>query len=168
MSRCLTTASSVTNDTKRQGQAWARAALCSVVRNMKLVAMLVAALASVYVEAAAPCFHYNQDGVELSGTVILKTFFGPPNYGEDPKTDSKERQALLELDHPLCVDASPDGEEKAESQQTLITLVPLGNFSLVPLAGRHVTVSGSLYHAISGHHHTPVLISLEVPPQPVR
>ena len=135
---------------------------------MKLAAVLVTALAPVYVEAAAPCFHYNQDGVELSGTVILKTFFGPPNYGEDPSTDSKERQALLKLDYPLCVDASLDGEDKAEMQQTLITLVPLGNITLVPLAGHHVTVSGSLFHAISGHHHTPVLISIEVPPRPIR
>jgi hypothetical protein len=41
----------------------------------------------------------------------------------------------------------------------------MGNFSLVPFDGKPVTVRGELFHAITGHHHTDVLISIDKPPQ---
>src|SRR5258705_13599459 len=41
---------------------------------------------------------YELDKVTLVGTIVSRTFYGPPNYGEDPKIDSKERQYILLLD----------------------------------------------------------------------
>ena len=133
---------------------------------MKLSLALWLALSCAFeAHAQKPCFQYLQDGVELSGTVFLKTFFGPPNYGEDPKTDAREQQALLRLDHPFCVNALPSDYDEAEKEQHVVTLVPLGRFDLGPFAGKHVVVSGSLFHANTAHHHTPVLIDLRTPPQ---
>jgi len=115
--------------------------------------------------AAKPiCEAYDIEGVVLSGTVVLRTFFGPPNYGENPETDEKEVQALLKLDHPLCTVESVEREEQAERNQRQVTLVPLGGFSLKPYAGKHVSVKGSLFHADNGHHRTPVLIAIRQQP----
>ncbi len=112
--------------------------------------------------AFSACKTYDTEGITLKGKVELKTFFGPPNYGENPETDAKEVQALLKLDMPLCTIESVD--EQAEKNQNLVTLIPLGNFSLKKFSGQHVSVTGSLIHSISGHHHTPVLIDLKFPP----
>jgi len=112
--------------------------------------------------AADTCLKYDDPTVSLKGKVVLRTFFGPPNYGENPRTDSKEQQGILILGHPICVEASQ--EEKAEVAQKEITLIPLGNFGLYRYVGKRVTVAGRLFHAISGHHHTMVIIELRQPP----
>lgn len=111
---------------------------------------------------AAPCFKYDTETVVLQGRVRVETFYGPPNYGESPATDSKERQAILHLKQPLCTLASDD--DPAETHQRRVTLVPRGGLSLHAFAGKEVSVTGKLFHATTGHHHTPVLISVEQPP----
>src|SRR6266436_2921427 len=42
-----------------------------------------------------------EDAANLSGTVYVETFFGPPNYGENPETDRIEQADILRLDRPL-------------------------------------------------------------------
>jgi hypothetical protein len=109
----------------------------------------------------AKCFQYEQKGVTLTGTVAIETFFGPPNYGEDPDTDAKEKQAILKLDTPICVneDLGPPIED-AEKNQIEVTLVPVGKINFGQFANKHIQVTGSMYHAITSHHHTPVLLSV--------
>lgn len=139
--------------------------------SMKFSQFAVAAFLMLSVSAAnarPPCAAYDVDGVVLSGTVVLRTFFGPPNYGESPETDARETQALLRLDRPLCTVESEEREESAERNQRLVTLVPIGGLALKPYAGKHVAVKGSLFHADNGHHRTPVLIAIRQAPQPVR
>lgn len=122
-------------------------------------------LASLSVSHARPvCAPYDVEGVTLSGKVVLRTFFGPPNYGESPETDARETQALLQLDQPLCTLASDARDEPAERNQRTVTLVPMGSLSLKPYVGKHVSVQGSLYHADNGHHRTPVLIAIRQAP----
>src|SRR5882724_9525910 len=75
----------------------------------------------------AQCLKYPPDTATVTGVVHLKTFFGPPGYGEDPAHDRKETQALLTLDEALCIDRGhDDGLEEPETNQHLVTLVPLG------------------------------------------
>jgi hypothetical protein len=112
---------------------------------------------------AAACEKYDLSATTLSGTVTIETFFGPPNYGESPATDSREQQAILHLLNPLCTVAS--GDDPAERDQVKVTLVPTGKFSLRPFAGKLVTVNGSLFHAINGHHHTPILVAISQVPK---
>jgi Domain of unknown function (DUF4431) len=92
--------------------------------------------------------------------VRLRTFYGPPGYGEDPAHDSRETQAQLRLARPVCVNDDSGGV--AERYQLVITLVPLGkgvHFSR--LIGQRIQVRGKLYPAETGHHHTPLLLSVE-------
>lgn len=110
--------------------------------------------------AAAECLHYDGDRVTLAGHVKLKTFFGPPNYGENLETDSRETQAILLLAQPICVKANPANYEPAEQDQSEVTLVPLNKENLTQFMGRQVLVEGKLFHAHTGHHHTSVLIEI--------
>src|SRR5687768_12992313 len=48
--------------------------------------------------------------VELEGKLIIKTFFGPPNFGENPASDSKERSWILSLDKPINVRAKDEAD----------------------------------------------------------
>ncbi|RYE76356.1 MAG: DUF4431 domain-containing protein [Oxalobacteraceae bacterium] len=111
------------------------------------------------------CEKYGLPDIMLVGTVTLETFYGPPGYGESPETDSKERQAILHLAKPLCTLAS--GDEPAEQDQAKVTLVPMDNLGLQDFVGKVVAVRGSLFHAITGHHHTDVLIATRGAPMPL-
>jgi len=132
-------------------------------RRVTYIAWLLLCLAAE-AQSAGTCARYGEEGVVLKGRVVLRTFYGPPNYGENPKTDAREKQALLKLDQPLCTVESADVEEQAEHDQREVTLVPFGKLSLAPYAGKHVSVQGSLFHSSTGHHHTPILIELRQPP----
>jgi hypothetical protein len=55
----------------------------------------------------AAALQYDPAVVELTGTVVLEEFFGPPGFGEDPKTDSRELYAILVLDAPVSVEGVP-------------------------------------------------------------
>ncbi len=96
----------------------------------------------------------------MTGIVTLRTFYGPPNYGESPDTDSRETQAILLLEKPICVEENPSSYDKAEQNQLEVTLVPLSNESLKDYTEKQVAVHGELFHAHTGHHHTPVLIEI--------
>lgn len=100
--------------------------------------------------------------VELEGKLSIKTFFGPPNFGENPETDSKEKSWLLSLDKPINVRA------KTETDPTLGPSVDnVRELQLVlheprrDLIGKKVVVKGTLFHAHTGHHHTDVLLDVE-------
>jgi Domain of unknown function (DUF4431) len=110
---------------------------------------------------SAACLHYDGSPVVLTGVVIKRTFYGPPGYGESPKDDTRETQALLRLDAPLCVDSSDPGEiyDRADNQHE-ITLIP--NWKHIkPYLGRRVEVTGTLSGALTGHHHTDVLMTVK-------
>jgi hypothetical protein len=72
--------------------------------------------------APGPCLHYQHEAlthsrvrthipqeVALSGEVIERTYWGPPNYGEHPATDSLEDAWLVVLDTPICAEADSTG-----------------------------------------------------------
>lgn len=108
--------------------------------------------------AASPCLHYGGDPIALTGKVTFETFYGPPNYGENPKTDSQETQAILVLVKPICVKAGPGIDEEREKGQQKITLVPSPGFNPPRYLGKIITVEGTLFHAYTAHHRTPVLM----------
>jgi hypothetical protein len=113
--------------------------------------------------AAETCLRYEPAGVEVSGKVVLRTFFGPPNYGENPGTDTRETQGLLELDSAICTTSSGSKDPNAEDErdQRVVTLIPtLSGLDLAAYAGERVRVKGSLSHAQTGHHRTPLLMTV--------
>ena len=130
------------------------------------IALVWALAIFVSVIAAAPlaeaaCLHYEGIPVVLEGQISLRTFFGPPNYGEYPMTDSQEIQAIVHLQEAICVSADPADDARAEANQSDVTLVPLRGENLNVFDGQTIAVRGKLFHANTGHHHTPVLIQVE-------
>ena len=125
----------------------------------QLLVVLVGLAGSV---ASAACLHYEGKPVVLSGVLITRTFYGPPSYGETPKGDARETQALLRLDKPICVENTPGKAnavyDRADQQKT-ITLIPNWK-SVKPYLRRRVEVSGLLSGALAGHHHTAVLMEV--------
>jgi hypothetical protein len=120
---------------------------------------MVSILASLNSIASPECLLYEPDFVVLTGKVIEKTFYGPPNYGESPKTDRKEKQLILELGENICIAAAPsDNINIAESNVNEVTLVFLN--TIPNIKNKHVEVSGSIFHAHTGHHRTPLLITV--------
>ena len=121
--------------------------------------LLLAMLLCMGMPVQAQCLSYGST-VHLVGTVLKRSFFGPPGYGENPKTDRRETQAILVLDHAVCVTAGEAAGDEAESAQRELTLVPGEGVSLGPLSARRVAVRGELFHAFTAHHHTKLLIQV--------
>jgi hypothetical protein len=105
------------------------------------------------------CAVYDEDTVRLSGVIELRTFPGAPGYGEDPAHDEREPAWILRLFEPIC--ATGTGEiDKDESavREIQVVVEPELVHAFASIMGRPVTVTGTLFHSHSGHHHTPVLI----------
>lgn len=127
-------------------------------RLMTVRAFVTAALITVARPlSAAPCVPYEPAVVTLSGTLVVQQAYGAPNYGGTPAQDTVERYYALQLDRPICVDTGHD-TDVPEADVRVLQLV-MGMLPSAP-AGAHASVTGTLFHGISGHHHTPVLLSV--------
>lgn len=109
------------------------------------------------------------EGQELTftGTISRETFPGPPNYESINSGDTPETYWILTIGTPQCVlaESMEDGEfyEVAKSI-TRFQLAFDGSEiykTQKDLIGADVVVNGQLFVAISGHHHTEVLISVK-------
>ena len=117
-------------------------------KSLTMAALLFAATLPA---RAADCLAYEPAKVTLTGVVTLAQGFGPPGFGEDPAHDKKETYALLTLDRPACVSGGADASDE--------DVAAIGAFQLVSkdgkrfdrkLVGRRVTVTGTLFHRVSG------------------
>ena len=93
----------------------------------------------------------------------VETYFGPPGYGENPQTDSREDSYILILDNSINVISNDDDIEEGEYNVTKfnISKVQLAadpKFNLRDYKNRVVRVSGRFFGAHTGHHHTQVLL----------
>ena len=105
---------------------------------------------------------YQPAVVELRGTLTLKTYYGPPNYGENPDTDAKEVLPVLILKEPVKVRGNPQAPDDFDRRSVenikevqLVLTVPYKEFT-----GKTVLVEGTLFHGFTGHHHTDVLMDV--------
>jgi hypothetical protein len=133
---------------------------------VKRLIYLGAALAGSMMLATRPsadvpsCLSYARP-VQLSGSLVRRTFPGPPNYQSVAAGDLPEIYWLVQLDKPICVDR--DADDPMNGPTAGVTAVQL---VLTPeqyniygnLVGHHLSVEGRLFSAFTGHHHTPVLM----------
>jgi hypothetical protein len=111
------------------------------------------------------CLRYEPDTVRVTGTLARHIYYGAPGFGEDPKHDQKEVGFYLDLAAPICMAPGSDDVDVAKSGIRRIQLVldEDGYARLRPLLGKRLTLRGTLFGAITGHHHTPVLLSVVKP-----
>lgn len=106
---------------------------------------------------------YEPETVELDGRLVIQARYGPPNYGEQPKTDQKVRIPVLVLKNPVNVLASQENGYNSEAvyRTTQIQLAFIENDTpYKTLIGKNVVVTGSLFHAHTGHHYTDVVLKV--------
>ena len=134
---------------------------------MRSVAALLALLTASCLSAEPPstsfetwvAFEPNQ--VVLVGTLETAEYFGPPGFGESPASDSRESVFLLELERPIAVRGDPTDELNRDSIDELKRVQLEVSASPDPaLLGTRVRVTGTLFTAHTGHHHTPAILRL--------
>ena len=109
---------------------------------MRSLLFVVSLLAGTALASAGECFRY-EEPVTLAGTYRLAILPGP---------DKPESVALFDLGQPLCTlaDDTFDGAENVSTVQ--LAGCPAGS------NGSHASLTGALFAAHTGHHHTDVLL----------
>lgn len=114
---------------------------------------------------AAESLRYEPAVVRLAGFLSVEKHFGPPGYGEDPKHDSVEEALILVLDGWAEVQGDPKGGGNTESfsdvQRIQVVILDQDNRMLWRMIGQHVALEGTLFQAVTGHHHTRVLMTVK-------
>jgi hypothetical protein len=109
---------------------------------------------------AVPCEKYGLKPV--AGTVHRTMFYGPPNFGENPKTDERGFYPVLQLDRPLHMCADHDETVSADpvtSREMQMIFIP--PHVTKPWYGKHVAAIGKLFPWNTGWHHTPVMLMVK-------
>jgi hypothetical protein len=112
--------------------------------------------------AAQDCLQYEPAVVHLTGTISKKTFPGPPNYESIKGGDQRETYWVLHLARPVCTKVSGDNEAETGVTDVQLILTRKQYALYKKFAGRKdpLTIKGQLSHAMTGHHHTPVLMEV--------
>ena len=107
---------------------------------------------------------YEPATVALEGRLIFETKYGPPNFGENPKTDKRVKVPIVILTKAINVRGTPGDALNATTVQgarriQLVFTDPAKNYK--PLAGKDIVVKGTLFHAHTGGHYTDVVMSVQ-------
>lgn len=105
----------------------------------------------------AACLLYEPSVVELTGTIIQKSFAD----GQD----RPETYWLLDLSRPICVNEDPkqpdlNGAQKDVREIQLVFLDRKMYATYENLLGKKVLARGTLFAGITVHHHTRVLLTV--------
>lgn len=87
------------------------------------------------------CVHYWPRQVELRGRLARVLEYGPPNFGENPKTDWKGLVAFLHLEHPISMCADKEGEAM---DHVTVVQVNFTRRTARRLNGKVIRVAGTL------------------------
>ena|ERR1051326_5448823 len=131
-------------------------------KTLVVVSLLLVAGCLCSVEAQK-CLPYSSP-VTLSGKLTSRIFPGPPHYTSIRRGDQKETAILLILPAAICTTGNdPEGIDVPESglRDIQIAVTKDGDWPTVRrLIGKRATVTGTLFHAHTGHHRTRVLLDL--------
>lgn len=111
--------------------------------------------------------NYEPSQVVLKGKVTTRLEYGAPGFGEDPKNDAKENIFLLVLDKPVDVQPDPDlsSDTNTESfknvREMQMVFMNIDHKLFKRIMGKKVKVTGTLFQAETGHHHTDVLVTVD-------
>jgi hypothetical protein len=100
----------------------------------------------------------------VTGTAVKHCAYGPPGYGEEPQTDSREDSIMLVLDEPIAElrVGRGDGDTCIDN----VAMFHIATFEKRPkvpqpvdLAQQHFTlIIKDLHHAETAHHQTRVML----------
>jgi hypothetical protein len=111
--------------------------------------------------SGAQCLRYEPEPVAISGVLSTEVHPGPPEYLSIERGDRPETIWVVTLDAPICISESVEpnsAEANVVSVQLVLSEAQVDRHRA--LVGEHVTVAGTLFHAVSGHHRRPILITV--------
>jgi len=127
----------------------------------KLFLALVVCRAS---SAQADCLSYSGQ-VTVSGILSEHTYAEQPNYESIARGDAAATYYFVSPHRPFCMTEGidHDGLEPADAKVTRVQLVfgedaASSYAALRSQLSHEVACTGSLYHSMSGHHHSPILL----------
>lgn len=126
-----------------------------------LLLILTLCLAPLTTVHASECQQYEPVDTTLSGTLTRQVFPGPPSFEDVVTGDEPQVGFYLSLSEPLCMNGNDhEGDVSVEDNETLVQLVlQTSDYDkLRPYLDQPVVLKGSLFGAVSGYHHTQVLM----------
>lgn len=111
-------------------------------------------------------YNFEPSVSEITGIIQAEIFYGPPGYGENPKTDKVEHFFMLILQKPINVvstdkNADADDVNATKNNISKIQLLPADNIDLNNYIAKTVKLTGTFFGAHTGHHHTDVLMDVQ-------
>ena len=115
--------------------------------------------------SAQRCLKYWPTVVTLQGTLRSHVFPGPPNYESIKRGDRKDRAIILMLAAPTCTTSNdpPQGLDDPETniREMQLVVTKSAHWKIVERRlAKRVVVTGTLFHAHTGHHRTKVLLDV--------
>jgi hypothetical protein len=107
-------------------------------------------------KAPGKWFKYGPPEIELTGVIVKEMVYGPPNFGEDPKTDLKVHIYVLKLPEAINVEGDKSDIYNADTYTGISEIqldpgmkerVKLKNF-----VHKKVKVKGTLFGRLMGSH----------------
>jgi hypothetical protein len=128
------------------------------------VAIALSAGSGILGDRAEPCLQFEPAVTSIVGKLSRRTLPGPPNYESVKAGDAPETYWFVTPARPLCVRGTPaDDLNRADvANVATVQLILLHDEykTHARMIGRSVKVTGTLSTAITGHHHTPVVLEV--------
>jgi hypothetical protein len=126
--------------------------------------LVLSARSFAQIPPKSTCLSCEPSVVKLTGTLMRKTFPGPPNYVSVEQGDKPEVYWLLNLTKPICVaedPAEPGWNPAHKDIRTMQLVIPAAFYKKYKnLVGQRVEITGSLFGEQTAHHYTPVLLTV--------
>jgi len=121
-----------------------------------LFSIISSLVSTVYGQSEYRILDY--ENIEIKGEIIIKTFYGPPNYGENPEIDRKEDYYFLMLNEPIEIMSDDYTGSIYELQVVFRNNNQVG---LIIFEGRDYIIRGQLFPKQSGHHHSDIYVYVD-------
>ena len=125
--------------------------------------VLLAGIGHAWAQSSQACLDYGPAEARLTGTIVRKTYPGPPEYESVRKGDAPERYWLLLLSKPICTNEDRPNFDPAYKNVRSLQLVfdsERAYKKYRALLGKHVIAIGMLFADNNIHHKTPVLLTV--------
>jgi len=109
-------------------------------------------------------FLFGSNDYVLGGILISRMYYGPPGYGENTETDSKEYPYILQLNQPINIKAMKDDNMNVDVSNIYEVQLEMTKEQyniLKEYENKNIKLEGSFFSKLTGHHHTDVLFKVK-------
>ncbi len=104
--------------------------------------------------------HFEPAVVELTGVVGIAYEYGPPTWGDDPKSGEKPKTPILRLSKPINILGDPTSDiNKGDAENVEEVQLQLHRYR--GLVGKRVIVTGTRSRNHTGWHFTEVVMMVK-------